>query len=43
MPYVWNMFLEDLSEAFRQGTRRFALDIKNIAYSWGFQLKNIFQ
>ena len=40
-PGVRDMFLEYLPQAFHQGTRGFALDMKIFAESWGFQLKNI--
>ncbi|MBV6622585.1 MAG: alpha/beta hydrolase [Rivularia sp. (in: Bacteria)] len=40
-PAVREMFLEDLPQAFRQGACGLRLDIKILAQSWGFQLKNI--
>lgn len=40
-PMVREMFLEDLPQAFLQGACGFTLDMKILAQSWGFQLKNI--
>ena len=42
-PTVRDMFLEDLPQAFRQGSHGFTLDMKILAQSWGFQLQNISQ
>ena len=40
-PAVRDMFLEDLPQAFHQGSHGFTLDMKILAQSWGFQLNNI--